>query len=74
MNAAQSFSDAFRPWINPRYSDAERLRNLTDILKSAAEQGVWLFQTLFLGPRSDMDQIAEAVRKIKAHAGRLAAG
>jgi perosamine synthetase len=35
------------------------------------EQGVWFFQTLFLGPRSDMDQIAEAVRKIHKQAGKL---
>jgi len=36
------------------------------------EEGVWFFQTMFLGPRSDMDQIAEAIRKIHAHAGELA--
>ena len=35
------------------------------------EQGVWLTQTLLLGPRSDMDQIAEAVRKIQKQAGKL---
>ncbi len=35
------------------------------------EQGVWLTQTLLLGPRSDMDQIAEAVRKIRKQAGKL---
>jgi len=35
------------------------------------EQGVWFMQTLFLGPRSDMDQIAEAVRKVQKHAGTL---
>jgi dTDP-4-amino-4,6-dideoxygalactose transaminase len=35
------------------------------------EQGVWLFQTLFLGPRSDMDQIADAVRKVQKQAGKL---
>jgi dTDP-4-amino-4,6-dideoxygalactose transaminase len=35
------------------------------------EEGVWFTQTMFLGPRSDMDQIAEAVRKIQKHAGRL---
>jgi dTDP-4-amino-4,6-dideoxygalactose transaminase len=35
------------------------------------EQGVWFFQTLFLGPRSDMDQIAEAVRKVQKQAGKL---
>jgi perosamine synthetase len=36
------------------------------------EQGVWFYQTLFLGPRSDMDQIADAVRKIQKQAGKLA--
>jgi dTDP-4-amino-4,6-dideoxygalactose transaminase len=35
------------------------------------EEGVWFTQTMFLGPRSDMDQIAEAVRKIQKHAGKL---
>lgn len=36
------------------------------------EEAVWLTQNMLLGPRSDMDQIAEAVRKIQAHAGELA--
>lgn len=35
------------------------------------EEAVWLFQTMLLGPRSDMDQIAEAVRKIQRHAAEL---
>jgi dTDP-4-amino-4,6-dideoxygalactose transaminase len=35
------------------------------------EQGVWLGQTILLGPRSDMDQIAEAVRKVQKQAGKL---
>jgi dTDP-4-amino-4,6-dideoxygalactose transaminase len=35
------------------------------------EEAVWFTQTMFLGPRSDMDQIAEAVRKIQKQAGRL---
>jgi dTDP-4-amino-4,6-dideoxygalactose transaminase len=33
---------------------------------------VWLTQTMLLGPRSDMDEIAEAVRKVRKHAGKLA--
>jgi hypothetical protein len=37
------------------------------------EEAVWFTQTMFLGPRSDMDQIAEAVRKIHAYAPQLAA-
>jgi perosamine synthetase len=38
------------------------------------EVAVWLTQTMLLGPRSDMDQIAEAVRKVQKNAGRLAKG
>lgn len=34
-------------------------------------QAVWLTQTMLLGPRSDMDDIAGAIRKIQAHASRL---
>lgn len=35
-------------------------------------EAVWFTQNMLLGPRSDMDQIAEAVTKIQAHAGELA--
>ncbi|MFI5259942.1 MAG: DegT/DnrJ/EryC1/StrS family aminotransferase [Candidatus Limnocylindrales bacterium] len=35
------------------------------------EVAVWLTQTMLLGPRSDMDQIAEAVRKVQKHAAKL---
>jgi dTDP-4-amino-4,6-dideoxygalactose transaminase len=35
------------------------------------EIAVWLTQTMLLGPRSDMDQIAEAVRKVQKNAGAL---
>lgn len=41
-----------------------------DIL--AGEQGVWFTQTMLLGDRTDMDQIAEAIRKIHGHAAELA--
>jgi len=37
-----------------------------------ADEGVWFAQTMLLGPRSDMDDIAAAIRKIHAHAGELA--
>lgn len=36
------------------------------------EEAVWMFQTMLLGTRSDMDQIAEAVRKIQSQAALLA--
>jgi dTDP-4-amino-4,6-dideoxygalactose transaminase len=35
------------------------------------DEAVWFTQTMLLGPRGDMDQIAEAVRKIRAHAADL---
>jgi dTDP-4-amino-4,6-dideoxygalactose transaminase len=35
------------------------------------DEAVWLTQNMLLGPRSDMDQIVEAVRKIKRHANEL---
>ncbi len=36
------------------------------------EEAVWFFQTMLLGSHQDMDQIAEAIRKIQKHAGDLA--
>ncbi|MGH9370058.1 MAG: DegT/DnrJ/EryC1/StrS family aminotransferase, partial [Vicinamibacterales bacterium] len=35
-------------------------------------EAVWLTQTMLLGPRRDMDDIADAVLKIRAHAGQIA--
>jgi dTDP-4-amino-4,6-dideoxygalactose transaminase len=35
------------------------------------EEAVWFFQTMLLGSRRDMDDIADAVRKIQKHAGEL---
>ena len=36
--------------------------------KLSGEEAVWLFQTMLLGTRKDMDQIAEAIRKIQKYA------
>ena len=36
------------------------------------EEAVWLTQNVLLGEKSDMEGIAEAVRKIQAYAGELA--
>lgn len=35
------------------------------------EEAVWFLQTMLLGTRADMEQIAEAVRKVQKHAGEL---
>ncbi len=34
-------------------------------------EGFWIYQKQFLGPESDMDDIAEAIRKIQSHAAAL---
>ena len=39
--------------------------------KLTGEQSLWLTQNTLLGPRSDMDKIAEAVRKIQKYAKEL---
>lgn len=41
------------------------------MVAAADEESVWFSQKMFLGPRSDMDEIAEAVRKIQTHAPAL---
>lgn len=46
-------------------------RNRCPMNDRLCQEAVWLGQTQLLGSRSDMDQIAEAVRKIHAHAGAL---
>jgi len=47
-------------------------RNQCPVNDQLCEEAVWFTQTMLLGPRSDMDQIAEAVRKIHRHAPALA--
>jgi dTDP-4-amino-4,6-dideoxygalactose transaminase len=56
---------------------SERLAEALDRIHCPAndrlcEEAVWFTQTMLLGPRSDMDQIAEAVRKIHKHAAAIA--
>jgi perosamine synthetase len=36
------------------------------------EEAIWLYQAMLLGPRSDMDQIAAAFRKVQKYASELA--
>jgi perosamine synthetase len=46
-------------------------RNQCPANDQLCEEAVWFTQTMLLGTRQDMDQIAEAVRKIQRQAGRL---
>jgi len=36
------------------------------------QEAVWFTQNMLLGPRTDMDKIAEAIRRIQKHAGEVA--
>ena len=47
-------------------------RNRCPANEQLCEEAVWLTQTMLLGPRQDMDEIAAAVRKIQASAAELA--
>ncbi len=49
-----------------------RERNQCPENDKLCEEAVWMFQTMLLGTRADMDQIAEAVRKVQTHAAELA--
>jgi perosamine synthetase len=46
-------------------------RNQCPVNDGLCDQAVWLTQTMLLGPRRDMEQIAEAVAKIQRQAGEL---
>ena len=49
----------------------EQSRNCPENDK-VCEQAVWFTQSMLLGSRTDMEQIADAIRKIQNHAGALA--
>ncbi len=46
-------------------------RNQCPVNDRLCEEAVWFTQTMLLGTRGDMDQIAEAIRKIQAQASQL---
>lgn len=52
--------------------DAWREHNRCPQNDRLCTEAVWLTQTMLLGPRQDMEDIAEAVRKVQAHAPQLA--
>jgi len=58
------------------YSDQERKtwveRNQCPENDKLCGEAVWLTQTMLLGPRSDMDNIVTAVRRIQQHASAIA--
>ncbi len=48
-------------------------RNECPVNQQLCEEAVWFTQNMFLGNKSDMDQIADAIRKIQKHAAELMA-
>lgn len=47
-------------------------RNACPVNDRLCQEAVWFTQNMLLGPKSDMEQIATAIRKIQAHAGAIA--
>jgi perosamine synthetase len=52
--------------------DAWRERNRCPQNERLCSEAVWMGQTMRLGPRRDMEDIAEAVRKVQSHSAQLA--
>ena len=67
-------SRGFQAIYSKAQLDAWRDRNRCPENDRLCTQAVWLTQTMLLGPRQDMEDIAEAVRKIQAHAGAVGEG
>jgi dTDP-4-amino-4,6-dideoxygalactose transaminase len=51
--------------------DAWRAQNRCPQNDRLCTEAIWLVQTMLLGPRQDMEDIAGAVRKVQAHAAQL---
>jgi dTDP-4-amino-4,6-dideoxygalactose transaminase len=64
-------SRPFKAVYSPRRIAEWHERNRCPVNDRLCEEAVWLTQTMLLGTRSDMDQIAEAVRKIRKQASAL---
>jgi perosamine synthetase len=63
---------AYQRIYPPELLAAWEERNQCPVNDRLCQEAVWFTQTQLLGPRTDMDQIAEAIRKIRAHAAELA--
>jgi len=65
-------SRAYRAIYPSKRLDEWNEQNQCPANDQLCQQAVWFTQTMLLGPRADMDQIADAVRKIRRQAGALA--
>ena len=76
LNKEPFLEDAFSsPGFKAIYSkarmDAWRAQNHCPQNDRLCSEAVWLVQTMLLGPRQDMEDIAEAIRKVQAAAPQL---
>ena len=76
LNKQPFLDDAFSaPGFQAIYSKARidkwREQNVCPQNDRLCTEAVWIVQTMLLGPRQDMDDIAEAIRKVQAAAPQL---
>jgi dTDP-4-amino-4,6-dideoxygalactose transaminase len=64
-------SKAYRQIYPAKLLNEWEERNLCPVNDRLCEQAIWLTQSMLLGPKRDMEQIADAVAKIQAQAGEL---
>jgi len=77
LNKARFLRDALHSRAYLRVYGKETIeawdeRNACPANGKLCEEAVWFMQKLLLGSRTDMEQIAEAIRKIRKHAALLA--
>ena len=65
-------SRAFQKIYTAKELESFRERNHCPENDKLCEEAVWFFQTMLLGSKQDMDQIAGAIRKIQSNGGDLA--
>ena len=76
LNKQPFLNDAFTsPGFRAVYSKARldkwRDENVCPQNDRLCDEAVWIVQTMLLGPRKDMDDIADAIRKVQAAAPQL---
>jgi perosamine synthetase len=77
LNREETLQATLRTRAYQRIYPAELLndwedRNQCPVNDRLCQEAIWFNQTQLLGPRSDMDQIGTAIRRIQVHADQLA--
>lgn len=68
MLASKAYQKIYPPEVLKGWEE----RNQCPVNDQLCQEAVWFTQAMFLGPRSDMDAIANAIRKIQKHAADVA--